>query len=302
MVEQWANWWVMQGVARVDKGFGVGVGVLVWVVGLTGCQEVPPPDLLIGSELYIRDSVFQVQSLPAAHQNVLVDEFTGVLCSNCVPAARYLQSLDSLYHPRMHILSIHSGAFARPYSGVSQYDFRTEASDALAQLLGFTGTLPVAAIQRRAWVNDQLLYEPAQWKTYIEQALQESPVAALEAIVLPEGQKLRIRVTATFLQDVAQPVYLALYFVEDSIVDAQLTPSGLDTFYVHRHVLRGSVGPASGMLLVKGATRGTAVLREVRNVRPPEWLVGQHRYLYCVLMGGSGASKTFLQVGVVRVP
>ncbi len=279
-----------------------GIVVVMGIVSTMGCQEVPPPDLLIGSELQIRDSVYQVQALPPAHQKVLVDEFTGVLCSNCVPAARYLQSLDSLYHPRMHILSIHSGAFARPYSGVSRYDFRTETSDALAQLLGFTGTLPAAAIQRRAWINDQLLYEPSQWKTYIEQALQETPVAALESAVLPEGQKLRIRVTVTFLQDVALPVYLALYFVEDSIVDAQLTPSGLDTFYVHRHVLRGSVGPASGMLLVKGATRGTAVLREIRNVFPPEWLVGQHRYLYCVLMGGSGSSKAFLQVEVVRVP
>ena len=98
---------------------------------------------------YITDS----DSYVNPEKNVLIEDFTGHLCSNCPQAAREISAIHDVYGDQIIALAIHtSTSFARPYLASQtgfQYDFRTTWGDAWDNTFGASAIgLPRGMVNR----------------------------------------------------------------------------------------------------------------------------------------------------------
>ena len=98
---------------------------------------------------YITDS----DSYVNPEKNVLIEDFTGHLCSNCPQAAREISAIHDVYGDQIIALAIHtSTSFARPYLASQtgfQYDFRTTWGEAWDNKFGASAIgLPRGMVHR----------------------------------------------------------------------------------------------------------------------------------------------------------
>ena len=95
---------------------------------LLGCKE---KDILIAP--YTPPS----PSSAGGDRHVLVEELTGVKCTNCPDAARDLLNLQgSIGADKLIIVANHSaGSFSKPYTD-SKYDFRSAEAQTIALFIG----------------------------------------------------------------------------------------------------------------------------------------------------------------------
>ena len=203
---------------------------------------------------------------------VLVEEFTGVQCVNC-PQGHVVtaQLLDD--HPdNVAVIAMHN-YFAGPFS-FSHEDYEISEATTIDDFLGPAVGWPAASIDRFDWGgNGEIVYGTGEWVTNVNNRLSVTPPVNvyLESDFNDNSREMIVTVTLKFNQDVPTDVRFSLSVTESGIVDAQQTPSGIDTFYVHEHVLRDMISPATGFPINVSTPEGRVIIKQFSFEVPEHW-------------------------------
>ncbi|GBD07421.1 hypothetical protein HRbin21_01245 [bacterium HR21] len=263
--------------------------------------------LALGSGCDIIEPPYRELSPPAADTaavTVLLEDFTGFRCGNCPEAHERAEELRQLYGDRLIVMSIHAGFFARPTAPPYTYDFRNPVAEELDRFFGISQAgNPNGMVNRRGYPTGHILGKDA-WAAAVATELRRSAPLTLQVTAEMDtpSRTVTIAVRIRYLQPGSPDHYLALYVVEDSVIQYQLdyrrTPPDIPD-YVHRFVLRdGVLGTWGEQLDATGIPAGTE-LRRSYSYRFPEaadwkphhcWIVAiVHRYgtTYDVLQAAS---------------
>ncbi|HNT19074.1 MAG TPA: Omp28-related outer membrane protein [Saprospiraceae bacterium] len=182
-------------------------------------------------------------------QNVLIEEYTGVRCQNCPAGAQLLEELKRIHGDRLIILSIHGGFFAQPTNAENKFRLDNAFGAELIRLFNEPLGYPSAMISRKIFDGQSSRFLGGGfWAGYVAEELDQEPIIGLELEILPDPDPLalKVKVHVRALEVQSQVLSLSVALTETNIRDAQLTPTGVDTNYVHRHVLRSFLSAISG--------------------------------------------------------
>jgi len=192
----------------------------------TSCDIVEGP--------YITDS----DSYINPEKKVLVEDFTGHLCSNCPDAARELSSIYDVYGDQVIGLAIHiSTSFARPYpvsqAPSFQYDFRTlwgkewNANFGVADL-----GLPRGMVNRVG--NQSPTLGKDEWAAIVADELKKE----VDFKINISSNSSSITITSEIQNNINGTYKLVVCLTESNIINWQKDGATNVENYEHNHVLR----------------------------------------------------------------
>ena len=188
-------------------------------------------------------------------RRILIEEFTGQLCTFCPDGAREIERLAGVYGDQLIPVSIHAGSFAEPGNGAPN-DFTTAAGDDLYTTFGVSSN-PAAAVSR---INNAAITGKAQWEADIITIKDNAPVADITITNTYNSttREVDIKVDTEWLVDgdAGANYKLSVYIVEDHITAYQLDNGTGVNNYDHRHVMRGAVNTTWGSAIAV-TTSGT---------------------------------------------
>lgn len=219
--------------------FLVAVGALF----LASCDEKPP--IINYSETVARDTTYTGPVPATDPHHVMIEEFTGQSCSNCPSAHDLLHELAAANPNRVHIAGLYINGLAQtiPMNG-STYDLRdATATDIGASVYEGVGAIPSGGVDR-VKVSDKILLDKNVWTSTLNSrlAIDDSLNLGVTSTWDDAKQQANIVVTITYTKSVYGRHNLSVMVVEDSMVDKQEKPLGVeDENYVFTNVFRGMV-------------------------------------------------------------
>jgi hypothetical protein len=253
---------------------------LLFTAALIGCKEIGP-DIDFKAQPEPGDTTFVSATIPAPQpKTVYLEEFTGVQCVNCSQGHTAIAALLAQYGERLVAVGVHSGDFSDPYGASSahpsHYDFRTTEGDNInSSIYGGIFGQPSASVDRRKFATQGFRELRQQdWAGFTAyQSRQQNPCnLVLESKFDAAANKIKVRATVTYTQDVTADTKLSLMVTESGIKDTQLLPNGtVEVDYVHRHVLRGMLTAYNGLALAAITQRGRVFVRNFELTPKAEW-------------------------------
>lgn len=182
---------------------------------------------------YITDS----NSYVNPEKNVLIEDFTGHLCSNCPQAAREISAIHDIYGDQIIALAIHtSTSFARPYLASQtgfQYDFRTTWGEAWDNTFGASAIgLPRGMVNRIGGQSPTLSKD--EWAEVVADELKKEIDFKIE--ISSDANSVTISVESQKNSSGAYNYVICL--AESNIINWQKDGSLNVENYEHNHVLR----------------------------------------------------------------
>lgn len=175
-----------------------------------------------------------------AKRTVLLEEFTGQLCTNCPAGHEIVRQLKAKYGESFIPVSIHA-------SNLSIAETTEGGGLAIPegeQLFTAAGrpSLPSGVVDRVSGVQDR-----SNWDTWIYNELQkEAPaVITVEPVIVGDQLKIDLSILPTETLDAT----LHVWILESGIVTYQYNDGKHVTDYTHNHVLRAVVGSVDGTKL-----------------------------------------------------
>lgn len=176
-------------------------------------------------------------AVPKQLKNVLIEDFTGMLCINCPDAATVVTQLQDYYgHDRVIAVAIHGDMPG--LSGPLKNDLGTE-------YFRYWGvqSLPTGMVDRKGGLQNH-----PSWMAITDERLKmESPVnLSLENSTYDAAERaLTVQVDA--LAGAGLKANLQVWITESNIVSFQKMPdNSVNARYVHNHVLRGAINGSWG--------------------------------------------------------
>jgi hypothetical protein len=239
-------------------------------------------------------------------RKVLIEDFTGHTCQACPNAHREATRLHNLFGEQLVILAIHADFWADPYpSGAPYftYDFRNPTSTQIATDYNVVGQpFPKGMVNRmlNTSTNTQLILDWANWEPKVNDWLAIPADAGIE--ITPTynetNRNITADVTVKIVNELTDPVSLAVYFSEDSILQWQKDGSTNVQNYVHNHVLRGSLNGTYGESLGIQAA-GAEITRTYSATLVPNDAVADHIHLVAIL--SNEITKEIIQVEEIKL-
>lgn len=218
------------------------------------CKEHGPSVDFGKGALVGEDTVYKTTNAVIPQpKRVLVEEMTGVHCSNCPDAAQILKSSADNNGGNVLIIGYHptKTGFTEPINtqGItSMYDFRREkATDVINSVFGGLAGMPLAVIDRQQIGGEYYTYK-TEWSKLIEDRLKgPTPINIDIASALDNGaNEAVVIVSITYTADVDKKNNLHVAIIENDIVDAQYTTTQILANYNHEHVFRSLITPVTG--------------------------------------------------------
>lgn len=239
-------------------------------------------------------------------RKVLIDDFTGHTCQACPNAHREAKRLQNLLGEQLVVLAVHADFWADPYpSGAPYftYDFRNPISTQIATDFNVIGQpFPKGMVNRmiNTSTNTQLILDWANWEPKVSEWLAIPADAGIE--IDPSynetSRTMTAEVKVKVIKALTDPVSLAVYFTEDSILQWQKDGSTNVQNYVHNHVLRGSLNGVYGESLGAQAA-GAEITRTYSGTLIPNDAVADKVHLVAILMNET--TKEVIQVEEVEL-
>ncbi|MGN0033626.1 MAG: Omp28 family outer membrane lipoprotein [Candidatus Limimorpha sp.] len=193
---------------------------------------------------------------------VLLEDYTGVKCNNCPAAAVTANELQEQHEGHLIVLGVHpKGALQLPNGDFP--DFRTEDGNT------WNNNFNIASYPN-GMVNRKSVIGPAEWATAVNDEIgKNAPARVVIKTEYNEGtRELTLSIHTLFMEDVEGKINLTTCIMEDNIIGKQVTPNGIDTSYMHRHVFRGTAdGITWGRTLDNTATTISKDRRFVTNMK-----------------------------------
>lgn len=263
------------------------------------CEEIPPvvsPIVNQGDCTAVGDNLVANQQ-----RQVIIEEFTGVRCVNCPAGSSLIEDLLDQYGDQLVAVSIHAGFFANP-AQESQYDFRTEDGDNLLTFLGGVFGYPAASVNRVLLDgSDELALGSSQWAKVLTDELAIPPRVKLyiDKIYDETTLELSIEVSIFPQEDITEDVRLSVFILENNVQDYQLTPSGDELDYTHKHIFRDAVTNVDGNPIVEDLTPLTRVCKSYVTNISDAWQADNVSIVAFVHLGGP--DKNVLQAAQVKL-
>ncbi|MCM1377091.1 MAG: Omp28 family outer membrane lipoprotein [Clostridium sp.] len=206
-----------------------GVALAVSALALTGCDDIAPNDRLIE------------QQRPKIARKVMIQEFSGIRCTNCPEGARTITSLQEQYPGSIVCVSLQPEGLnlTRPVRG-SDFTIATKEARDYYDYYKVSG-LPSAVIDGASPIE-----LPVNWPEPIIKALEvESPVIlSLKSSFDESSRQMTAEYDVTFNELYAQKASILVWISESKIIGPQIDGSKTIMDYEHNHVFRAS---ANGM-------------------------------------------------------
>lgn len=239
---------------------------IIWIaVSLfyLGCKEAP----------------IEIPELGVGARKVLVEELSGVNCTNCPDGAREIAKIQSaLGKENVIVVTVYPslyGILSRPYTD-SKYDFRIKEGDDLVKYLGIADGIPAVSVNRT--INNIGAVNPfmlsiTQWAGVVRDQLQQEPSIGLFMTNKYDAasRNLDIQLNLTPEETLSGEHRLTVMITQDSIVDAQNDKGVKVKEYVHRHVLRKILTQPSGEVISEPLTKNALITKTLNFVLPADW-------------------------------
>lgn len=231
-------------------------------------------------------------------RKVLVEELTGVRCTQCPNGARVLEELQGKYgKENLIVVSIHAaGNFSVPYNE-SKYDFRNPTSEAIKQFIGSSLGYPTASVNRDIPEGTANIFSlQTKWAGVIaNEYLQDNN---LDLVLGNSYDSTSRRLTANLiispLKTRTGDHYISVLLIEDKIKDYQLDNGVKIPDYTHRHVLRAALTAPTGDAISEQLKADALIPRTYTFTIPPEWNADNCSVVAFVHHGGT-PNKEILQ-------
>lgn len=181
-------------------------------------------------------------------RNILIEEFTGQLCTFCPDGAREIERLIEVYGKQIIPVAIHAGNFAKPSNGAWN-DFTTPAGDIYQTTFGVI-SYPAAMISR---VNSGEITGKSQWESIIISIKDDEPLASIKIDITynNSNRQTGIIVETEWLKPAqsGKNYKVQVYIVESNIIAKQIDNGVTVENYNHKHMLRADVNTPWGDLM-----------------------------------------------------
>ena len=224
-------------------------------------------------------------------RNVLLEDFTGHTCVNCPTAHREADRLLGIYGSKLIVLDINAGPFASPSGSLYATNFQNPISTAIATDFGIISLpFPTGMVNRHlngTATNYELDY--ALWEANVDSMLNRPADAGIKISnsFNSTDSTMSSSVTVTMVNNYSNHVQLAVYFVEDSIIDYQkdntISPPFDVPSYVHKHMLRGSFNGTYGDDLGGNLSAGQIISKSYSTKLIPSTAKPDHISICAVL-------------------
>ena len=213
--------------------------IIASLIILNGCDKIDNP---------IQDSNAGGNTGTSLKRRIVIEEFTGQLCSQCPGGAAEIDRLVGVYGEQLIPISIHAGAFAEPGNGAPN-DFTTPTGTLLNTTFGVSAW-PAGVVSR---INNGNVYGSSQWEGEMITIKDDSPLADITILTNYNSvtRDVAIQVDTEWLEDGESGVNykLQVYIIEDHIIAPQVDGATTISNYDHRHVMRGAVNTSWGSVV-----------------------------------------------------
>ena len=242
-------------------------------VFFSACEEVGPnidftiPDASLLDTTYVESTVEEPQQ-----KVVFFEDFTGVQCVNCPTAHNKTEELLDLYPNQLTVVAMHN-YFAGAYSDSNEDYTITEANE-INDYIGPAPAWPAGFIDRKDFGSGNLYtLLVSNYQVFVEEQLPLVPPCNIYVSSSYDAAERRalIKVTVKYTEATTLENHLSVMLLESGILDLQLTLSGIDEVYVHNHVLRDMLTPATGVNLVGDKEPGRVFEKEFAITLPANW-------------------------------
>jgi hypothetical protein len=288
-------------------------GSAIILSGINACKEVGPSidltPVVVDTSFHERafDTTY-TEAVPSADpKKVLVEEYTGVQCTNCPDGAEILKTYEESHPTSIVIAGLHAGSLTDPVEGESKYDFRNgDVLNMINSYFGENPPKPAAAIDRVKQGGEYFITARVAWASYIDQRVALTPPVNIDLSSKYDSahNKVVIKVKIIYTASVNVKQHLSVWLLEDNLVDVQLYPDHHDPNYVHNHVFRDFITPTIGASILDTVdTKSPGRVYERTFIYTPkkaEWNLNNCRIVAFVHNSESG-DKAVAQVAEVKV-
>ncbi|MDZ4709284.1 MAG: Omp28-related outer membrane protein [Saprospiraceae bacterium] len=221
------------------------VSVYIFLLGILvqACEEVP-----------VTLSTNTDQPGSGYSQNVLIEEYTGVRCQNCPAGAQLLEELKRIHGNRLVIVSVHGGFFAQPTNKENKLKLDNADGEELIRIFNQPQGYPSSMINRKVFSGQSSVFlGGGSWAGYVDEEKKKIPSMGINLEIQSDSALKTIDVSCelnALIIPSSNPLFLSIVLVENNIRDAQLGPAGVDTNYIHRHVMRKFISGIKGLKIV----------------------------------------------------
>jgi hypothetical protein len=219
---------------------------------ITACEE-SGPDIILTEKAILTDTTYVVSTIESQQtKNVLMEEFTGVRCTNCPKGHDKAKEIHNAWGDRFIFVSFHSDFLDDPYP-FDTVDMGSPEAQLLDEFLGPATAKPSSAIDRVTFPGESevLLFIP-KWSNYTDDRMSETtPVNIHVTASYDDSDKeLIVSVRIHYTEAVTDDNKLSILLIENDIIAAQLDGTEIDTTYEHDEVFRAFISEIRGNSLI----------------------------------------------------
>lgn len=261
------------------------LAIPIWIFVNLGCTEIDVP---------LTDP-----PIPVTDRAVLIEELTGVSCTNCPKGAAALKAIEERFPGKVYAVGVHGILLSEPVKDRSRYDFRTQAGRDLESSFTFLGK-PAAVINRVPF-SETFMGNPltGQWQAAVERELQKPHVLTILAAVNydEEDRRIQLDITGIPLQDLEGLYTISIYLTESGIIDAQQNGNMIEDNYTHNHVLMDMMTSTNGDVFGTDLKKDEAVRRSYSYTLPttPEGLWNPDNMQVVIMVAANNGSDRSVQ-------
>lgn len=252
---------------------------------MSSCDKVDKPYLDTGNTVETSGVInYGSQYFDDYESTVLLEDFTGYRCTNCLPAIETADQLESDWNGRLTVVAYHvTSTFAAPVANPEppdfafSKDFRTDDGTDLFMTTGIA-SLPNGLVNRHDFGTGSLPQGAGTWEENVSEEMALAPVAFIDIpadSVEVDGLELNFTVAFRPLSDIEGSVNLVLGVYENGLVEGQ--KDGGETIYpfTHNHVFRGNINGVFGQEVLPSDiafTEDEAIFFKFSTDINPEWI------------------------------
>ena len=229
------------------------LAVSFFMMGMIACDKIEE-----GNYFKINTGGGTEPPVAGITKNILLEDYTGVRCTNCPDAAELVHQMQETYGHQLIALSVHAGGMSAPQPG-NFPDFLTTEGTEWYGFFKFD-TNPVGTINRQR-NGAGYAFGKDDWQEAVAAELNKEAVVEMTSEVTYNDatRDLEVKVSSKFVEEMsASPYNITVCIMEDSIVGKQLGVDDVNN-YVHRHVFRKTMNGTWGET-INGSSESPAAI------------------------------------------
>jgi hypothetical protein len=234
------------------------LSLICFVICMSACDYVNAP--------YKPKVVVPINTADTIHtKNAFIEDYTGMWCENCPPAADEIDSLIKTYGSRIIPVSINTGYYATPplpapYNG---YNFTSATGDLYAATFGIQN-FPSGFVNRKgALAASPYIY--TVWGSKADSVIRFDTAKVQLSITTQfadtSSRNLTVNVTTKFLYALSGTYNLVVLLTEDSMIAPQNRAGTEIKTYAHRYALRDAINSTWGDALATGSYKNQSITK-----------------------------------------